>query len=147
MMYSIKLYIIKVIIVVAILQIGSLFINIPSYKQLYAIAGGIILISTFFSLPATKVEFPDVNIPEKTEIADYQNIWQIESEKNIEKLIYDDLVKEYHLECIVEVQTDMKTLNINISYNNENVSPDQIYDFVKKKYCTDNDKVIVENEK
>ena len=146
-MYNIKLYIIKIVVVVTILQFGSLFINTVSYKQLYAIMGGIVLMGTIFSVPDINVDFSGFEYAGDTSTVKFDELLNEEFEVSVEQLVKNDLQKYFNLNASVNVDTIDDSLVIQIIYDSEYIASKEIHDYIRNNYCTENDRVVVENEK
>ena len=145
-MESIKLYIIKIIVVVAVLQIGGFFINIRSYNHLYSLVGGVILIATIFSAPGIKIDTNYLDLSHKEEIPAFEDTIENTFETRVEEMIAEGLHKKYKTQCRVEVDTDFEKLKINVFFDNELISNNEIYNYIKNTYCTEKDKVVINNE-
>ena len=145
-MYSLKLYIIKIIIVVAILQIGAMFINVRSYDRLYSLVGGIILIGTVLSVPDIKLNLSSPDILTQTEIPVLEDVVGKTFENNLQELIQEDIYQNYKIRCEVKIKTDMEKLEIYVICNSNSISDTELYNYVKNSYCTENDKVVIMND-
>jgi len=146
MMYSLKLYIIKIIAIVAVLQIGGLFINKPSFARLYTLTGAIILITALFSFPDIDFNLPKVNVSDNSTLPAFEDAFKKTFENNLADKITNSIYKNFNLNCKVDIETDMEHMEIYVLYDSKNISPDELSDYIKSVYCTQNDRVVINNE-
>jgi len=146
-MYSLKLYIIKIIVVVAILQIGGLFINIRSFARLYTLAGAIILVITIFSFPDIKLKIYEADVTEKAVVPVFEDALEKTFEKNLADKIMKSVYEDLNLTCEVKIYTDMEQVEIYVFYENKNISPEELSNYIKSVYCSPKDRVVINNER
>lgn len=147
LMYSLKLYIIKIIVVVAILQIGGLFINIRSFARLYTLAGAIILVITIFSFPDIKLKNYEAGVTGKAVVPVFEDALEKTFENNLADKIMKSVYEDLNLTCEVKIYTDMEQVEIYVFYENNDISPEELSNYIKSVYCTPKDRVVINNER
>lgn len=143
-----KGYIIKIIVLCAMLQLGSFVISTESFKRLYKLVGSVMLMVSILNLPSCNAEYKiPYTDPDYTVETD-NNINQ-EFTENVKDVIYKDIKETYKIESFrVEVKSDYVSISISIFvYGNfSDEIKDSLLKYIKSKYCTDEDEVIVKNE-
>lgn len=149
-MEKIKLYIIKIILVAAVVQIGGLIVGSKSYQKLYKLIGGVFVIIAMIS-------FPTINISEITDDLNYETIETslvqgdfIKSEfaNRVSDKIKADIEDRFEKRCdvYVDIDDDFSKLNIRVSAAFDEESARLIQKYITESYCAESDEVIVVNE-
>lgn len=148
-MDNIKIYIIQIIIVASIVQLGGLLVSGKSYQKLYKLVGAIFLMLTMFSFPnANLKQIVDnsINYSQPDEVgADYIST---EFTQKVSEKIRNSIQSQYGIESEVTVTTDESytAISIHVSYDGE-IEPVELKQYVIDKFCTQNDEVIVVGKK
>lgn len=148
-MDNIKAYIIQIIIVASIVQLGGLLVSGKSYQKLYKLVGAIFLMLTMFSLPKANLKQivdTSINHSQLDEVgADYISM---EFTQKVSEKIRNSIQSQYGIESEVTVTTDKSytAISIHVSYDGE-IEPVELKQYVIDKFCTQNDEVIVVGKK
>ena len=59
------------------------------------------------------------------------------------KSVYEDL----NLTCEVKIYTDMEQVEIYVFYENNDISPEELSNYIKSVYCSPKDRVVINNER
>ena len=147
-MNDFKLYIIRIIIILSIVQLG-IMISGEKYKKLYSLVGAIFIIFAFLSFPKSDF-FGLFNISYHTQAKiriGEENISKAFTESVSDK-IEDGIKENYNIKANVIVTTDEKFSKLYITVNCD--CPEdicvKINEYVKKTFCTQNDEVITTND-
>lgn len=148
-MDNIKTYIIQIIIVASIVQLGGLLVSGKSYQKLYKLVGAIFLMLTMFSLPKANLkQIVDTSInhsqPDEVE-TDYISM---EFTQKVSEKIRNSIQSQYGIESEVTVTTDESytAISIHVLYDGE-IDPVELKQYVIDNFCTQNDEVIVVGKK
>lgn len=145
-MDSFKQYIIRIIVLCAVVQLGSVLITNDGFKRVYKLAGSIMLMISFLSLPScnTKLDFDFI---EQNKTVSTDDLLNGEFTDRVEKMISDDLKENFKLQFFrVEVTSDYSSINISVYgyFTNDEIAT--VENYIKNKYCTSEDEVMVKNE-
>jgi hypothetical protein len=148
-MDNIKAYIIQIIIVASIVQLGGLLVSGKSYQKLYKLVGAIFLMLTMFSLPKANLKQivdNSINHSHPDEVgADYIST---EFTQKVSEKIRNSIQSQYGIESEVTVTTDESytAISIHVLYDGE-IDPVELKQYVIDNFCTQNDEVIVVGKK
>lgn len=148
-MSEIKLYVIKIIAVAAVVQLGGIFISRKSYQRLYRLIGGIFIILTMISFPHIKEYKLSVETFDEVYETEYTNKFlETQFTEKVSRKIADDIRNIYGVECDVAVSTneEFSRLLIEISGEYDENNIDSIRQHVIQNFCTQNDEVILIND-
>lgn len=148
-MDNIKIYIIQIIIVASIVQLGGLLVSGKSYQKLYKLVGAIFLMLTMFSLPKANLKQivdNSINHSQLDEVG--EDYISMEFTQKVSEKIRNSIQSQYGIESEVTVTTDKSytAISIHVSYDGE-IEPVELKQYVIDKFCTQNDEVIVVGKK
>ncbi|MBQ4527398.1 MAG: hypothetical protein II998_04925 [Clostridia bacterium] len=146
-MNTFKFYIIKIIIVSSVVQLGGLLITDNGFKKLFKLIGSVMLLVSIASVPGCDKQF-DVNTNSQynINISDFNSINE-EFTENVEKIIENDLKERFSLEFFrVKVTSDYYTMKIYVNGMFSEAEKIEIEKHLKTTYCTSHDEVNVNNE-
>ena len=145
-MSDFKLYIIRIVIVVSIVQLGVIMSG-EKYKKLYSLVGAIFIVFAMLSFPNFDFGYFNFNYQLQTGVETGEdNIAKAFTESVSEK-IEDGIKETCNTEADVTVQTDENFSKLHITIDcccPEEISV-KIDEYVKKTFCTQNDEVIITN--
>ncbi len=148
-MNNIKAYIIQIIIVASIAQIGGLMVSGKSYQKLYKLVGAIFLMLTIFSFPTAEIkQLSDTSINYPLPDDAGTDYIYTEFTNKVSEKIKNSIKNQYGIECEVTVTTDKNYSNMSIQVvcNNE-IDTTVLKQYVTDNFCTQNDEVIVVGKK
>lgn len=141
-----KLYIIRIIIIVSIVQLGVI-ISGEKYKKLYSLVGAIFIIFAIISFP----DFNYANLSLFTS-SNYQGEYNNETvaeafTRSVCEKIKEAIEENYGIKSDVFVSTDesFSRLYIEIICDCDNELLATVEEYVKNNFCTNNDEVIISN--
>ena len=148
-MDNIKAYIIQIIIVASIVQLGGLLVSGKSYQKLYKLVGAIFLMLTMFSLPKANLKQivdTSINHSQLDEVG--EDYISMEFTQKVSEKIRNSIQSQYGIESEVTVTTDKSytAISIHVLYDGE-IAPVELKQYVIDKFCTQNDEVIVVGKK
>ena len=143
-----KLYIIRIIIILSIVQLG-IIISGEKYKKLYSLAGAVFIVFAILSFPKTDFfELFNISYPTQAEIGIGEENISTAFTESVSDKIEDGIKENYNIKANVTVTTDEKFSKLYITVDcdcSEDICV-KINDYVKKTFCTQNDEVITANE-
>ena len=145
-MSDFKLYIIRIIIVVSIVQLGVVMSG-QKYKKLYSLVGAIFIVFAMLSFPDFDFGYFNINYPSQTVIETGEDNIAKTFTDSVSKKIEEGIKETCNTEADVTVQTDENFSNLHITIAcccPEEISA-KINEYVKKTFCTQNDEVIITN--
>lgn len=146
-MSEVKLYVIKLIVLIIVIQIGNVFLSKTAYKRIFNSVCGVI-ISLMIVMPILKfvtsfrADITDRSDSKTESYTSFKDIFQ----NNLKKIIENDIQTGFNIKSDVEVNTDFSELKIVIHTETNNLNSKKIADYVKNKYCGEKDTVVIENE-
>ena len=144
-MNNFKIYIIRIIVLCAMVQFGAFFVDNDGFKRLYKLIVSILLIMFIANVPTFKNDLSQkINTHEYNVV--YEDRINEKFTENVEKMIINDLKTRYSLEFFrVVVESDYTKITITIyGYFSESDS-EIILNYIWNTYCTENDEVIINN--
>lgn len=148
-MDNIKIYIIQIIIVASIVQLGGLLVSGKSYQKLYKLVGAIFLMLTMFSFPKANLkQIVDTSINHSQPDEVGEDYISMEFTQKVSEKIRNSIQSQYGIESEVTVTTDKSytAISIHVSYDGE-IEPVELKQYVIDNFCTQNDEVIVVGKK
>ncbi len=145
-MSDFKLYIIRIVIVVSIVQLGVVMSG-EKYKKLYSLVGAIFIVFAMLSFPDFEFGNFNLNFPLPTDIETEEDNIARTFTKSVSDKIEAGIKETCNTEADVTVQTDENFSKLHITIDcccPEEISV-KIDEYVKKTFCTQNDEVIITN--
>jgi hypothetical protein len=144
-MNDLKLYIIRIIIVASIVQLGTVIIG-PKYKKIYSFAGAVFIVFAMLSIPNVNVEKFSISGYSDFETKD-STVSELFTNAVSQKVEYG-IYNTFGIETIVDVLTDNEFTKIEIIVKCK-CSDEMAYrieEYVTKTFCTQRDEVVVLGE-
>ncbi len=142
-----KLFLKNFLLIGVILQFGNIILSktkfYDNYKKISGIIMAICLVSSLMSL---SVSFKNINFDNKNINFNFEDSIKNEFQTKLKNIIENDLHNEYYVNLYIEIETNYKFLSIHIFGNIPKNREDDIIDYIKNKYCTPNDEVIIHSE-
>ena len=146
-MEDIKRFILNLTVVCLSLQIGNIFIPKEKYRKLYGIICAIIIISMILKAPVYELKLNSNEYTyESEDITGYSDSVKEEFLENINVKLQDDIYTKFGIESKVESDSDFQRIVFDIILYNCESDLDEISNYVRKNYCTENDEVYIKNE-
>ena len=137
------MYVIKIIILCALIQLGSVIIHGKKYKKLYVLAGGILIVHTLFSFPPLSMDVADLWIAE----SEYVQTYEIKPvfEQKVSETIKNNLFDNLNLSADVDVfvSEDYTSLKVDVICKNKDIDISLVEEYVKKTFLNEKDEVRV----
>ncbi len=143
-MEEIKIYIIKMVILSVLIQLIGSLIKKDSFKRIYNLVGGIMVVFTLLGIPIENAKLKMSDSYDNEFYNDNTNIIENEFTKIVSEKIKKDIKETFGFDGDVEVNSDLNKLKITIKGNIKECSQD-INKYIRDKYCTDNDEVELIN--
>lgn len=146
-MSAVKLYVIKLIVLIIVIQTGNVFLSNSEYKKIFNSVCGVI-ISLMIVMPMLKfVTSFRADITDRSDLkTESYTSFKDTFQNNLGKIIENDIQVSFNIKPDIEVNTDFSELRIVIHIKTEDLNPQKIADYVKNKYCGEKDTVVIKNE-
>ena len=146
-MSDVKLYVIKLIVLIIVIQIGNVFLSKTAYKRIFNSVCGVIIslmivMPIFEFVTSFRADITDRSDSKTESYISFKDIFQ----NNLKKIIENDIRGCFNIKSDVEVNTDFSELKIIIHTETNNLNSKKIADYVKNKYCGEKDTVVIKNE-
>lgn len=146
-MSEVKLYVIKLIVLIIVIQIGNVFLSKTAYKRIFNSVCGVIIslmivMPLFEFVTSFRADITDRSDSKTKSYISFKDIFQ----NNLKKIIENDIRGCFNIKSDVEVNTDFSELKIIIHTETNNSNSNKIADYVKNKYCGEKDTVVIKNE-
>lgn len=136
-------FIYKIIILSISTQVVGIFVKKTSFKKLYALICGLIfmLIISSAHMPDLKPKSLNNTLPSTNETFTKDILFNNMSE-SLKKTLEADLDETFMIHDCVEVELDYEKIKITVK-NTSSYQNDEIYQYIKNKYCRNEDEVVV----
>ena len=146
-MSEVELYVIKLIVLIIVIQIGNVFLSKTAYKRIFNSVCGVIIslmivMPIFEFVTSFRADITDRSDSKTESYISFKDIFQ----NNLKKIIENDIRGCFNIKSDVEVNTDFSELKIIIHAETNNSNSKKIADYVKNKYCGEKDTVVIKNE-
>lgn len=144
-MNELKTYIIRIIVVAAIVQLGVI-VSGERYKKIYSLVGAIFIVFVILMIPSInlkEISFDDYKKIDFDEITISRQFTD-----NVSKKIKENIMVTFGIDANVNVTTDSSYSNICVTVACEcsDELKYRIEEYVKKTFCTPSDEVIMISE-
>ena len=127
-----------------------MLLNKTKFEEIFkSISGIIIVIFIITSLSSCNANINFSNLKDdytlNSENKKAESVLITKFQNNLKSIIENDLHNTFYVNYTVEIKTDLKSLKIYV-YSNNKLLEDEITNYIKQKYCTSLDEVIIINE-